>query len=77
MIEIVKPDRVMIESCEERRQLLNLKPTGKFSWHNFFTAPTPEMEKFHEDRLINIMLQYGSGPGLHFILHAILENFVS
>ena len=76
-MEIVKPDRVMIESCEERRQLLSLKPTGKFSWHDFFTAPTPEMEKSHNDFLLYVTLQHGFGSGILFILHAILENFVS
>ena len=52
VIEIVKPDRVMIESCGERRELMYLKPTGKFSWHNFFTAPTLEMENYHNDLLL-------------------------
>ena len=77
VIEIVKPDRVMIESCEERRELMYLKPTGKFSWHNFSTAPTLEMENHHNDLLLYITQQYGFGPGILFILHVILENFVS
>ena len=77
VMEIVKPDRVMIESCEERRQLLSLEPTGKFSWDDFFTAPTPEMEKSHNDFILYVTLQHGFGSGILFILHAILENFVS
>ena len=77
VIETVKPDRVMIELCPERRQLLYLKPAGKFSWRNFFTAPTPEMENFHNGLILYYIQQYGFGCGILAILHAILENYVS
>ena len=71
------PDRVMIESCEERRDLLHLKPTEKFTWENFFTAATPEIENDHNAQVENFTRNYGIGYGILVILHAILENYVS
>ena len=71
------PDRVIIESCEERRELLHLKPTEKFTWENFFTAPTPEIENDHNAQFENFTRNYGIGYGILVILHAILENYVS